>query len=79
MGVLSHWKESCYIPKWIATILSRAYSLQFESTPPPFTGVLETKLASHKLTCALAQVVEELLTKGAIEPIPHQQLQEGLH
>ena len=36
-------------------------------SPPPFLGVLESKMPSEELNCALARVVEELLRKEAIE------------
>ena len=72
LGALPLWQEMFPVPKWIGNILDKGYRLQFHSTPPPFQGVLESKLASEELMCALAREVEELLQKGAIEVVPPQ-------
>ena len=58
-------------------ILHQGYVLQFQHSPPPFLGVLETTLASEELMCALTGEVEVLLQKDAIELVPPHLVMEG--
>ena len=79
LGVLPLWQSMVSVPKWIGNILNKGYRLQFLSTPPPFRGLLESKMPSQELNNALARVVEEMLAKEAIEMVPHQDMMEGLY
>ena len=78
LGVLPQWLGAmCVVPRWVSHILSQGYWLLFLSTPPPFLGVLETRLASEELMCALAREVGELLVKDAIEVVRPQLMLGG--
>ncbi|XP_028255153.1 GTPase IMAP family member 4-like [Parambassis ranga] len=62
----SEWRRVCSLDRWMDRLISRGYTLQFATTPPPFNGILETVLSSPGQRQALQAELEELLVKRAI-------------
>ena len=76
---LSVWQEKCQLTGWSERVLRRGYTLQFCAPPPPFTGVLETKMPHPARAAALSSEIAELRAKGALSVVPRDRIAEGCY
>jgi len=64
--------------QWVRNIIHHGYQIEFIQTPP-FNGVRETPLNKGPHQEVLIPEVQNLLEKGAIEPVPPDQENEGFY
>ena len=64
------WLEWCVLPSWLDNTLRWGHPIQLKRRPPPFMGLVETRLRDPAASTALAAEVARLLVKGAITVVP---------
>nr|XP_055041699.1 uncharacterized protein LOC129429202 [Misgurnus anguillicaudatus] len=75
---LDAWKAIPGVSEWILSIIEHGYSLQFRRRPPRFKGVVSSLTAPQNAPI-LRQEVQNLLAIGAIERVPHSELESGFY
>jgi len=64
------WRERCVLPTWLDSTLRWGDPIQFKHRPPPFMGLVETKLLDPIASMALSAGVSRLLERGAVTVVP---------
>ena len=73
---LKEW-EMITDDQWVLSTIKEGLKLDF-ITKPPYTGVKQTNVTAQNLDILL-QEVNALLEKGAIEPVPQNDIQKGFY
>ena len=73
------WQERCVLPSWFDHTLRWGHPIQFKCLPPPFMGLVETRLRDPAASTALAAEVARLLEKGAITVVPPHESHLGFY
>lgn len=77
MELRSVWQSLLPMNTWMSRLISRGYTLQFASPPPPFLSVVEMIMLSQTRITALTVELVELLEKEAISHVPEGEENEG--
>ena len=73
------WLKRCVLPPWLDNTLRWGHPIQFKRRPPPFMGLVETRLRDPASSAALAAEVAHLLEKGAIVVVPPHESHRGFY
>ncbi len=73
---LHEWERLPGVSLWVLRIIRTGYTLQFGRNPPRFDGVHLTVVNSASKASVLQQELSSLLQKGAIEEVPHSEVEQ---
>lgn len=75
---LEAWKAIPGVSDWVLSIIENGYSLQFRRRPPRCNGVVPS-LTTPQNAPVLRREIQNLLATGAIERVPHGELNSGFY
>ncbi len=74
---LHEWERLPGVSLWVLRTIRTGYTLQFGRNPPRFDEVHLTVVNSASKASVLQQELSSLLQKGAIEEVPHSEVEQG--
>ena len=75
----SEWLNAWTRAKWMDRLISKGHTLQFNSVPPRFNGIVETMLSSKDLQLSLLAELQQLLVKKVIATVPKGEEMQGFY